>query len=216
MELLKFYYIIAAVAEIAVILPVILGLKKWKKLNKGLRFFLLLLIAEWILNLIGIYYAIFAQTNNLFLSYYYSSFWNFLGLGFLMQLLPYKKTVSVLMILSGLLILFEYFFFAEPYGMNYTSGLVISINIFFLSFFAFFILFNQDYSSDRINPMLLILLGLMVQFFVRGGDMFFKKLLLQTSLYANLWYYETIIYYYFMLMVVGIFSYGLYSLKNHA
>ncbi|MCD8540233.1 MAG: hypothetical protein LRY55_11000 [Leadbetterella sp.] len=64
------------------------------------------------------------------------------------------------------------------------------------------------------SPLLLILLALTIQFFVRSVDIFSKKNLLQSVYYGVFWYYEAIIFYYVMLLAAAIYTYAFYLVKR--
>lgn len=91
------------------------------------------------------------------------------------------------------------------------SGLFVNLILFGLS--AYFLFTKMD-RMEVSSPLLLVLLALTIQFFIRSVDIFSKKYLLQSVYYGVFWFYEAIIFYYVMLLATAIFTYAFYLVKR--
>jgi hypothetical protein len=211
MELLRFYYLFVQFVEYLFLVPLVLGLWKWKKLDTALRWIVVYLFFDFAITLYANYVYRVLHANNLYLFYAYSFFWNVTVCGFFNTIGQYKKEIIVLLVLGCIVVGWDYISNAGDMVMNYRSGLVINL-VLFTSSTIF--LFNKLDKTEPSSSLLFILLALAVQFLVRSVDIFFKKYLLESVYYTVSWFYETIIYYYVMLLAAVIFTYAFYLIRR--
>ncbi len=210
MELLRFYILFGQSVEYLFLVPLILGIFKWKRLDPALRWIVIYLFFDFAISLVSNYgYRI--NINNLFLSYYYSFFWNITVCCFFYGISKYKRSILFLLVSGCVLVVFDYILTAGDHGMNHSSGLFVNLALFVLS--AYFLFTGMD-KMEVSSPLLLVLLALTIQFFIRSVDIFFKKYLLQSVYYGVFWFYEAIIFYYVILLAIAIFTYAFYLAKR--
>lgn len=211
MELLRFYKLFGPLVEYLFVIPLMSGILKWKKLNLALRWVVIYLLFDFVISLISNYTYKVLGVNNLFLFYYYSFFWNIAVCSFFYRISEYKRSIFFLLVSGCVLVIFDYIFTVGDQGMNHRSGLYINLVLFVLS--TYFLFTRMD-KMEVSSPLLLILLALTIQFFIRSLDIFSKKYLLQSAYYGVFWFYEAIIYGYVMLLANAIFTYAFYLVKR--
>lgn len=211
MELLRFYVLFGQLVEYLFLVPLVSGMLKWKKLDPALRWIVIYLLFDFVISLISNYAYKVLGINNLFLFYFYSFFWNLTICYFFYRISNYKSSILFLLISGCLLVVLDYLFTVGDQGINHRSGLIINLILFGLS--AYFLFTKMD-KMEVSSPLLLILLALTIQFFVRSVDIFSKKYLLQSVYYGVFWFYEAIIFYYVMLLAGAIFTYAFYLIKR--
>jgi len=197
--------------EYLFVIPLVSGILKWKKLDTALRWVVIYLSFDFIISLVSNYTYQVLGINNLFLFYYYSFFWNLTICSFLYRISGFKRGISFLLISGCVFVVFDYFLTVGDQGMNYMSGLFVNLTLFALSTYFLFIKMETMEAS---SPLLLVLLALTIQFFIRSLDIFSKKYLLQSAYYGVFWFYEAIIYGYVMLLANAIFTYAFYLVKR--
>lgn len=210
MELLRFYKLFGQSVEFLFLIPLVWGLLKWKKLDSALRWITAYLLLDFVITLFANYTYRILNVNNLFFSYYYSFFWNITVCCFFYRISE-QWNVLFLMIAGSALIVFDYILTVDDKGMNHMSGLFVNLILFGLS--AYFLFTKMD-RMEVSSPLLLVLLALTIQFFIRSVDIFSKKYLLQSVYYGVFWFYEAIIFYYVMLLATAIFTYAFYLVKR--
>lgn len=211
MELLKFYKLFGPLVEYLYLIPLAAGIVKWKKLAPALKWIVIYLFFDYAISLVSNYTYKVLRVNNLFLFYYYSFFWNLTVCCFFYRITEYKRSIFFLLVSGSVLVGFDYFLTAGDQGMNYISGLYINLVLFSLS--TYFLFTKMD-RMEVSSPLLLVLLALTIQFFIRSLDIFSKKYLLQSAYYGVFWFYEAIIYGYVMLLANAIFTYAFYLVKR--
>lgn len=211
MELLRFYILFGQLVEYLFLVPLVLGLFKWKKLDTALRWIVIYLFFDLVISLVSNYAFTVLGINNLFLFYFYSFFWNITVCCFFYGISKYKRSILFLLIFGCVLVVFDYILTAGDQGMNHRSGLFVNLVLFILS--AYFLFTGMD-KMEVSSPLLLVLLALTIQFFIRSVDIFFKKYLLQSVYYGVFWFYEAIIFYYVILLAIAIFTYAFYLVKR--
>lgn len=211
MELLKFYKLFGPLVEYLYLIPLVAGIVKWKKLDPALKWIVIYLFFDYAISLVSNYTYKVLRVNNLFLFYYYSFFWNLTVCCFFYRITEYKRSILFLLVSGSVLVGFDYFLTAGDQGMNYISGLYINLVLFSLS--TYFLFTKMD-RMEVSSPLLLVLLALTIQFFIRSLDIFSKKYLLQSAYYGVFWFYEAIIYGYVMLLANAIFTYAFYLVKR--
>lgn len=197
--------------EYLYLIPLAAGIVKWKKLAPALKWIVIYLFFDYAISLVSNYTYKVLRVNNLFLFYYYSFFWNLTVCCFFYRITEYKRSIFFLLVSGSVLVGFDYFLTAEDQGMNYISGLYINLVLFSLS--TYFLFTKMD-RMEVSSPLLLVLLALTIQFFIRSLDIFSKKYLLQSAYYGVFWFYEAIIYGYVMLLANAIFTYAFYLVKR--
>lgn len=210
MELLRFYKLFGPLVEYLFIVPLVAGFLKWKKLDAALRWIVIYLFLDFTISLVSNYIYKVLGTNNLFLFYFYSFFWNITVCGFFYRVSGARRSILFLLVLGCALVVLDYVLTAGDQGMNYGSGLFLNLVLFGLSTYY---LFTKMDSMEANTPLLLIFLALTIQFFIRSLDIFSKKYLLQSVYYGVFWFYEAIIYGYVMLLANAIFTYAFYLVK---
>ena len=211
MELLKFYRLFGALVEYLYLVPLVAGIVKWKKLGPALKWIVIYLFFDYVINLASNYTYKVLRVNNLFLFYYYSFFWNLTVCSFFYRITEYKRSIFLLLVSGCVLVGFDYSLTAADQGINYMSGLYVNLILFSLS--TYFLFTKMD-RMEVSSPLLLVLLALTIQFFIRSLDIFSKKYLLQSAYYGVFWFYEAIIYGYVMLLANAIFTYAFYLVKR--
>lgn len=197
--------------EYLYLIPLVAGIVKWKKLDPALKWIVIYLFFDYAISLVSNYTYKVLRVNNLFLFYYYSFFWNLTVCCFFYRITEYKRSILFLLVSGSVLVGFDYFLTAGDQGMNYISGLYINLVLFSLS--TYFLFTKMD-RMEVSSPLLLVLLALTIQFFIRSLDIFSKKYLLQSAYYGVFWFYEAIIYGYVMLLANAIFTYAFYLVKR--
>ena len=197
--------------EYLYLIPLVAGIVKWKKLDPALKWIVIYLFFDYAISLVSNYTYKVLRVNNLFLFYYYSFFWNLTVCCFFYRITEYKRSIFFLLVSGSVLVGFDYFLTAGDQGMNYISGLYINLVLFSLS--TYFLFTKMD-RMEVSSPLLLVLLALTIQFFIRSLDIFSKKYLLQSAYYGVFWFYEAIIYGYVMLLANAIFTYAFYLVKR--
>lgn len=197
--------------EYLYLIPLAAGIVKWKKLAPALKWIVIYLFFDYAISLVSNYTYKVLRVNNLFLFYYYSFFWNLTVCCFFYRITEYKRSIFFLLVSGSVLVGFDYFLTAGDQGMNYISGLYINLVLFSLS--TYFLFTKMD-RMEVSSPLLLVLLALTIQFFIRSLDIFSKKYLLQSAYYGVFWFYEAIIYGYVMLLANAIFTYAFYLVKR--
>lgn len=209
--MIQFYEFFGHSVELLLLVPLMIGLFRWRSFSDEFKWIVLYLISEVIITLWGNYIYRVLHSNNLITFYYYSFFWNVTILGFFYKVSLHKKGIVALGIIGCMVVVLDHFFFSGDLEMNYRSGLYVNLVILVLgSYYLYIFLDRVDISS----PVLLVLLALTIQFLIRSVDIIVKKYLLQHVFYFNLWYYESIIYYYLMLVAIGLFSYALFTARR--
>ena len=210
MELLRFYELFGPLVEYLFLVPLVFGFLRWKKLNVALRWVVVYLFFDFVISLCSNYIYQVRGSNNLFLSYYYSFFWNLCMCGFFYGISVHRPRIILWLVAGSALVVADYVLTAGDQGMNYRSGLVVNLVWFVVC--TYYLFARMDTLEA---PLLLILLALTMQFFVRSVDIFTKKYLLQSAYYGVLWFYEAIIYGYIMLLANAIFTYAFYLVKRY-
>lgn len=211
MELLRFYELFGPLVEYLFLIPLLSGVLKWRKLDKALRWIVIYLFFDFAISLFSNYAYRVLGINNLFLFYYYSFFWNITVCSFFYHISGHKRIIMLLLVTGTVAVLVDYLLTAESQGMNYRSGLFVNLALLLLSTYF---LFGKMDRMEVSSPLLLILLALTIQFFIRSIDIFTKRYLLQSAYYGVLWFYEAIIYGYIMLLANAIFTYAFYLVKR--
>lgn len=216
---LNFYHWFGLFMESFPLVPILLGLRKWRKLSLGFRYFLGFLITEFSLNCITNYYIFALHRGNLFLFYFYSffqslfillAFWHFFNKKIERDFTLYFFFFSVI------LLIFD-FMFVSKMDYNYLSNFCINLIISVFSFYYFFTTFPKDkfkkVHSDETE--LIISAALVLQFFVRTINIFLEKFMLETQNNSFLIIQTRNIYAYFMLLALLIYTYAFYTFKTH-
>ena len=214
----KFYLSFSIFVESFPLIPIIFGLRKWKYLSRGLKFFMGFLGSELILNCISYYYFFFIG-NNLILDYLYS----FFQASFLLLLYTeffktkLEEIIIFLLLLSSIIVLVIDWVLNIEKNDNYTSALFINSFIALTSGYYFskniFLNKKDDFMSSDLK--LLFSLLLTFQFFIKALDIFLEKNLLETLSNAFLWVHLRNIYSYFMLISLLIYSYLLQKVESN-
>lgn len=177
----KFYYYFGLFVEIFPIMPLVIGIRKWRLLPNAIKVLLFFLFTELILNLISDYF-LFNRINNLFLSYFYSFFQVTFILIYFMQISSDKKEkfiISFFIFVSYLLLVID-FFTSKTQSINYFSGIFINIVILIVSLFYF-----NKYSkvNNQANFIITIfsIAATILLFFIKIIDVFLTKFLLETQ-----------------------------------
>lgn len=215
----KFYDLFVTIVETFPVVPIFLGLRRWKLLSVGMIFFLGFFMADLILNKIGDYYYYVLRRNNLFLHYYYSLFQGCFILLSFFHFFKQKIEKLIVLFLAALCILLILvdFLYISGIDFNYISGPSIDLIIFCVSIFYFsnnIIDSNVKFSITK-EFYLKISLILSLQFFIKFIDAFLEKYLLEAQNNAFLWLQVKDIYYYFMLFCLVMYSYIMYNIKNY-
>lgn len=213
----KFYDLFVTIVESFPIIPIIIGLIKWKRLPVGIKYFMGFLLTDLIINKIGDYYYYILHRNNLFLHYYYSLFQStfiLLSFYFFLKEKIEKKTLTILYIFCLFLLIID-FLFISKINYNHFSGPII--NFIILSICVYYFSKNIFYENDNSKQIMVTSLNLslviLLQFFVKFIDTFLEKYLLEAQNNAFLWLQIKDIYYYFMLLCLIMYSYIFYKIK---
>ncbi len=217
MTLLKFYFYFGVFIETLPLLPIFFGLRKWSILSLGVRFILLFLISEFLLNCLTNYYLFYLDRNNLTLFYFYSFFQSsFILFGFYNLTLNknVRLSIIILWVLSVSLLIFD-FLFISKIGYNYVSNFCVNLIISGLSFYYFYITFTKSPLIKSLieETMLILSTALILQFFIRAINIFIEKNMLETQNNAFLVIQTRNVYSYFMLIALIIYTYAFYNLK---
>lgn len=211
MEFLRFYNLFGQSVEYLFLVPLVLGFLKWGRLDPAFKCIVMYLFFDFVITLFANYAYRVLHVNNLYLSYYYSFFWNITVCWFFYRISRYKRSILFLLVSGCVLVVLDYVLTVGDQGMNHRSGLFVNLILFALS--AYFLFAKMD-RMEVSSPLLLVLLALTIQFFIRSVDIFSKKYLLQSTYYGVFWFYEAIIYYYVMLLACAIFTYAFYLVKR--
>lgn len=195
-------------SEISVLIPVLMALSQWRRLDIRLKLILGFLSAELILYLTqDVFYFVYSS-NNLFLNYLFTLVFHTLLCFFFMKVLESKneKRVVVLLLVLGYVLLGYDFETFTNKSLNFTSGLSLNILFFTLSVYSL-----VRYSLKTSVTLLYIQIGLSLHFLLRSFNYWTNDVLLQSQSYTVLWLNEEIIFYYLMLLVFALFTYAFYS-----
>lgn len=202
--------------ELCPIIPIFYAFRNVKYWNNGIIFFILFLLGELLISILGDYYILNSK-NNLFLYHFYAfsrcTFIFFMYNSFFKN----KKSVFLFTILFILLIyiFLDYTYLSKThYSYNYLSGSIISIIITLISAYYFSINVAKNKSSNLEDFYLVISLVLTLQFFITSLNFILEKFLLDTLNNIMLWVQMKNIYYYFMLLCFIIYANAFKNIKK--
>lgn len=204
------------IVELCPIIPLFYAFKRIKQWNDGITFFVLFLLSELLLNLLGDYYVL-NRRNNLFLYHFYA-FSRCIFI-FLMydRFFENKKRIFLFTVLFVLLIyiFYDYLYLSKTHNSyNYLSGFIISTVITIISAYYFAINVPKNKSSHLDDFYLVISLVLTLQFLITSLNFILEKFLLDTLNNIMLWVHMKNIYYYFMLLCFIIYANAFRNIKK--
>lgn len=197
MHLIEFYYQLAQFSDFLPIIPIAMGLGRWKNLSIGLKCFWSFLVADLLINFASYH----IHGSNRFLGYFYSLCYCSFILStyfFFFKDAKEKKSVFVLLFFCLFLLTFDFFLFSGT-NENYVSGILIDLvivgtGIYYFSKYAV----QKKYHVIEAN--LFISIVLIFQFFIKAVEIFLDNFLMETQNNAFLWIQMRNIYYYFMVL----------------
>lgn len=213
---LRFHFLFGIFVEFFPLVPILVGVAKWKNLTLGIKFFIGFLVAEVLFSGLTNYYLFVLDQKNLHL-YYINSF---LQSVFILTAFWYflKKRSERIIILSLwclclALLVIDFVFVSKK--DNYFSQFFINLIILGLSFYYFFTNFpHNDFKKNQFNETELILsAALVLQFFSKSVTIFLEKFLLETQSNLHLVLQVRNVNAYFVLLSLWIYSYAFYKLK---
>lgn len=217
MTLLKFYFGFGLFVEYVPILPMLLGIKKWKGLPTGIKFFVGFLVAEVLFNGLTDYYLFALHRKTLFLFYINSFLQSSFVLAMFWCLFKTKREQNStfnLWCLSFALLVID-FLFVSKMDYNYFSQFCINLLISGLSFYYFYTTFPTTNLKKYLpnETELIISAALVLQFFFKIVNIFLEKFLLETQYNAILNIQTRNVNAYFTLLALLIYAYAFYKFK---
>ena len=217
MTLLKFYYGFGLFVEYVPLLPIILGIKKWKSLHTGVRFFIGFLIAEVLFNSLTDYYLFALNRPTLFLFYINSFFQSSFILAMFWYL--FKKNTKQIFafyfwcVCVAMLVID--FLFVSKIDYNYLSQFCINLIITSFSLYFFYIIIlTVNFKKHQSNEMeLIISVALGAQFFFKTINIFLEKFLLETQYNTILAIQTRNVNALFSLLALLIYAYAFHKFK---
>ncbi len=213
----KFYFYFGIFVESFPLIPILYAVSKWKCLSWGIKFFVLFLVSELVLNIISDYFY-FTGSYNLFLYYYYSFFqlvFMFLTFNQFFKLHLVKTVISSLFIVCLISLVIDYTFLSKV-SYNFLSGILICLIVTLISgyYFATNILksLNNNQSFSEINVRFSLIITL--HFFVKALIIFLEKIYFDTQNNPFLWIQMRNIYYYFMLFCLILYCISFRNIKS--
>ncbi len=210
MHLIEFYYKLARFSDFLPILPILMGLVKWKKLSLGLKCFMGFLLSDLLVNWVS--YNI--KFDNRFLSYFYSFFYCLSIIStyfFFFKDDKEKKIVLILLGICNVLVVVD-FLFVDRVNENFFSGMLIDFVIISISIYYFSRYFIQR-KQYFIEANLFISIVLIFQFIIKLVEEFLDNFLTEMQNTGMLWIQMRNIYYFFMIIFLLIITFIYYKHK---
>ena len=215
---LKFYFWFGVFVELFPIIPIIVSLQKWQRLTIGIRFFILFLVSEFLINCVSNYYLFVLHISNLFLFYFYPFFQNIFILTTFWHFFKrrWEQILSICLIfLSNILIILD-FTFISKIGYNYLSNFGIDITITLISFYYVYSYFpHNSFNKSLTNKTKLIIsTTIVLQFFIKTINIFVEKNLLESQFNGFVISQTRNIYAYFMLFCLLLYTYAINNVRK--
>ena len=212
----EFHIGFSILVELCPIIPIFYAFRSKEYWNNGIIYFILFLVGELVLNLLGDYYF-YKRINNLFLYHFYACS---RCLFIFLMYNHFFKNKNKLLMFGILIILLAYIFIDYLYiskihtSYNYLSGFIISSVITMVSAYYFSSNVTKNKNSNLEDFYLVISLVLTLQFLITSLNFIFEKFLLDTLNNITLWVHMKNIYYYFMLLCFIVYANAFKNIKN--